>query len=158
KTTLECLDLDNKTPGVSKKERVAGWYQIGEDGPRRPVMRVSAPFLFALKTVHQQFPDRIWAISSESLGIYAWTKYPRPRDTNLMRRQRLNQLRGLGLPEVEVFPDPSRCLRRPFGADYRTLTPNGVLTHWADQLAWFHQPGPAPTFEQILDAIQAVLF
>lgn len=38
---------------------------------------------------------------------------------------------------VEVYPDPGKPFRRPFGRDYKTITPDGILTDWRDQLAYF---------------------
>ena len=39
--------------------------------------------------------------------------------------------------KAEVYPDLSKPFRRPFGRDYKTITPHGILTDWRDQLAYF---------------------
>jgi hypothetical protein len=155
RTSVECLDVDNKEPGITKKERIAGWYQLTPNGPKMPVMKVGAAFIQAIKKIHEHYPERIWAISSESLGIYAWRKYDHPVTTERMRRHRLRQLKSMGLAEVEVFPNEGRCFRRPFGAHYRTIVHGGVLTDWQDQLSYFHQPGPTPSFADILAVLEA---
>ena len=48
-----------------------------------------------------------------------------------------------------------RCLRRPFGADYRTITPEGVLDDWMEQVEYFEHDGRTPPFERIVRAIVA---
>lgn len=44
---------------------------------------------------------------------------------------------------------PGRCFRRPFGADYRTITSDDVLTHWIAQLNYFENDGRTPVFTTI---------
>jgi hypothetical protein len=168
RTSWEVIDLDNKAPGESKKDSVVGWHgyeeyvsenSLGiwhfERTPKLPVMLITPGFLATVKTVYDAFPGRLWAISSETLGVYAWQRYKRPQVTDRLRQYRLGQLRRLGLDEVEVFPDRSRCFRLPFGRDYRTITAEGVVTDWEEQLRFFDQwRDVTPPFSAIVTALR----
>jgi hypothetical protein len=47
-----------------------------------------------------------------------------------------------------------QCFRRPFGADYKTITPNGVFDDWLRQLEYFDGPNPqSPSFRRIVLAL-----
>jgi hypothetical protein len=119
------------------------------------VKRCTLSYLRKLKAVYDRFPTfDVWCISSESLGMHAWNRFGRPLPTEVVVRHFEKAIRDLGLDGVEVYPRFSRCLRRPFGTDYRTIIPaaherahyideyRGGLTCWLHQIQHFVNPSP----------------
>ncbi len=155
-TKLECFDNDINDRDTSKNDNIVGYYQPGTGMPVIPVVRPPLAYFQRLKTVHDRYPNRIFCISSETLGIHAWAKLPKLVDTRQNAGWRRLELARLGA-DMEVHPNLERCLRRPFGSHYRTITPDGILTGWLDQIRYFDQPGPAPTFETIFRAIREAI-
>lgn len=158
KTSVECADLDNKID--SKAKNIVGWY-YNRDRQRLPVVRCPLAFVQKLHRFWTHFPNRVWCISSETLGIHAWLKKLRPEAVSTLHDRRRRHLDHAGLAyetEVEVHPNPTRCHRRPFGVHYRIITDHGVLTDWREQVRYFHGfRGPAPSFDAIVNALgQAV--
>jgi hypothetical protein len=77
-----------------------------------------------LKTIYDNCPNRIWCISSRSLGVHAWALHP-CWPTLPVHAWVKKQLASIGCGKVEVHPMPGRCCRRPFGLDYVTVTDKG---------------------------------
>ena len=144
KTRFDVLDVD-------AKEYLVG-YHASTNSVRngRPVMFLRLPYFQKLRKIYESFPERIWCISSETLGIHAWRKNQRLQTTIEVHTERKIHLKAIGLPDIEVYPMIGQCFRRPFGADYKTITPNGVFDDWLRQLEYFDGPKPqSPSFRQI---------
>ncbi len=141
-STVDAIDID-------AKKYLLGYYREWESGPQLPVVHLPLEHFKILKRVYDQFPGRIWCISSETLGIHAWKKHDRPQPTDVLHRNNKQLLAAIGHGDIESHPMTGRCFRRPFGADYRTVTPNGVLTNWIDQLRYFETDGRTPDFPAI---------
>lgn len=148
KTTVDAIDFD------AKDHRV-GYYSF-RDQPR-PLIHLPLDHFKALKRLYDAFPDRIWCISSETLGMHIWRIHDRPRSSVILHGRNKERLAQIGLPSVESHPMPGRCFRRPFGADYRTITPDGILTRWQDQVEFVEHDRRTPKFEQICDALLSVM-
>lgn len=144
RTTVEAIDFD-------AKEHHVGYYGNGIDA--RPLVHLPLEHFKTLKRLYDAFPDRIWCISSETLGIHAWRVHDRDQDAMALYRQGKRDLARIGLPTVEHHPMPGRCLRRPFGQDYRTVSPEAVLDSWFDQVDYFEFDRRRPTFPQICEAL-----
>jgi hypothetical protein len=155
KTTVACLDLDNAI--VTKKDCLLGYYQESYHGGRvLPAVRLPLVYAQRIKRAYNAFPGRIWCISSNTLGLHAWEKFPRPVWSEDVFDRTKSKLQSLGLGFVEAHPMPGRCLRRPFGTDYSTITANGVIErHWWKQHRYFEQftPDQTPALEQIITAL-----
>lgn len=167
-TQVGCLDIDCSPLGGSKKDTDLGWYKVSDTSPVMPVKRCTLSYLRKVRAVYDRFPAfDVWCISSESLGMHAWHRFRRPMPTEVVVEHYEKAVRDLGLDGVEVYPRYSRCLRRPFGADYRTIIPathdrapsidkdRGGLTWWVEQIRHFVNPGPRPSFDEILKALYA---
>ena len=125
KSTFKVLDIDNK-------QNLVGYSQIRE-GPLMPVVRMPLEHFIELKRIYDEFPGHIWCISSETLGLHVWEKYPRPVSVPDIHRATRPRLKRIGII-CEIHPMLGRCFRRPFGQDYATITEGGLLTNWIDQL------------------------
>jgi len=123
-----------------------------------PVIRPSLSFFRLAKRVHDHFPNRIWTISSANLGLGIWRLFKNPQITQILYRQQARRLAIAGVPSLEHYPKPAtgaslgKCHRRPCGLDSAVITPTGVITDPIEQIRWFMNPGPTPTFSQILAA------
>lgn len=166
RTQVGCLDIDCSPLGGSKKHTDLGWYRFSDKSPVMPAKRCTLSYLRKLKAIYDRFRTfDVWCISSESLGMHAWHRFDRPMPTEDVVRYFEKGIRDLGLDGVEVYPRFGRCLRRPFGADYRTIIPatherachidkvRGGLTCWIEQIQHFVNPGPRPSFDEILKAL-----
>ena len=138
-TTVDAIDID-------AKQYLLGYYRAGSSALLKPVVHLPLEHFKLLKRVYDKFPGRVWCISSETLGIHAWKKHSSPRPALNCHQSNKQLLAEIGLGNVESHPMPGRCFRRPFGADYRTITPDGVLTHWIAQLNYFENDGRTPDF------------
>jgi hypothetical protein len=145
-STVDAIDID-------AKKYLLGYYREWETGPQMPVVHLPLAHFQMLKRVYDQFPGRIWCISSETLGIHAWKKHDRPQPTDVLHRNNKELLAAIGHGDIESHPMTGRCFRRPFGADYRTVTPDGLLTNWIDQLRYFETDGRTPDFSTICRAM-----
>src|SRR5262249_52787241 len=66
-------------------------------------------------------------------------------------------LKEIGV-SAEVFPDPGKPFRWPFGRDYRTITPHGILTDWRDQLTYYlDDERQVPDFPTVVRAFVQVV-
>ena len=148
KTRFDVLDID-------AKEYLVGYYSLTNSVRNgKPVMFLRLPYFQKLRKIYESFPERIWCISSETLGIHAWRKNQRLITTIEVHTERKNLLKAIGLEDIEVYPMIGQCFRRPFGADYKTITPNGVYDDWLRQLMYFDGPNPqSPSFRQIVLAL-----
>lgn len=126
-TILDCIDIDNQ--------------------PKNYCRKAGRGFFLKVKTVFDAFPERVWCLSSGSGGIHSW----RMQTALVLQqfRERNDRFKTLGLEGVEQHPNFERCLRRPFGQDYFTLTENGIIETWWEQLDFFLNPQPV-TFECLL--------
>jgi hypothetical protein len=143
-TTVDLIDVD------AKQYRI-GYYREGgfAKGRLMPVVHLPLDHFKLLKRVYDAFPGRIWCISSETLGVHAWRKHKYPRPSLALHEQNKKLLADIGLPTTEAHPMPGRCLRRPFGDGYRTVTAKGVLTEWTAQVDYFENDGRTPCFNRI---------
>jgi len=146
RTTFHCIDLDNK--------RFLGFYRLGSgsDAPWMPVVHMPLDHFKAMKRIYDHFPNRIWCITSETLGLDIIERHRLMR-TALIHDRAKRQLTAIGLGDTEVHPMTGRCKRRPFGTHYRTITQEGVLETWQEQLAYFLNPGPTPSFQRICQTL-----
>lgn len=149
-TSFHAIDADNKN--------FIGWY--GEGTPERPPMPVmSMPFdhFVDLKKLYDAFPDRIWCITSETLGLDIIQRHSRQL-SDVVHDRTKRRLARIGLGKTEVHPMRGRPKRRPFGEHYRTVIADGVLTTWQHQLDYYLNPGETPSFRHIgttlLDALE----
>lgn len=143
-TTVDLIDVD------AKQYRIGYYREGGSDKARlMPVVHLPLDQFKLLKRVYDAFPGRIWCISSETMGVHAWKKHDRLQPSVLLHRTNKNRLAGIGLPAVEAHPMPGRCLRRPFGDAYRTVTPTGVIADWIEQIEYFECDGRTPAFTRI---------
>ncbi len=148
KTRFDVLDID-------AKEYLVGYY-ASTNSVRygKPVMFLRLPYFQKLRKIYESFPERIWCISSETLGVHAWKNHQRLQKTIEVHTRQKNDLAAIGLAYIEVHPMIGRCFRRPFGSDYKTITPNGVFDNWLWQLMYFDGPKPQiPSFRQIVLAL-----
>ncbi len=144
KTTVDAIDFD-------AKQHLVGYYGKGIDA--RPLVHLPLEHFQTLKRLYDAFPGRMWCISSETLGIHAWRVHEHPVDSLTLHHQNKRVLANIGLPTIEAHPMPGRCFRRPFGYDYRIITPGGVLDCWLDQVHYFEFDRRTPTFPQICEAL-----
>lgn len=144
KTTVDAIDFDAKQYQV-------GCYGKGWDA--RPLVHLPLEHFQTLKRLYDAFPGRMWCISSETLGIHAWRVHEHPVDSLALHHQNKRVLANIGLPTIEAHPMPGRCFRRPFGCDYRIITPDGILDSWLDQVQYFEFDRRTPSFEQICEAL-----
>ena len=128
KSTFKVLDIDNK-------QNLVGYSQMWE-GPLMPVVHIPLERFIELKRIYDEFPGHIWCISSETLGLHVWEKYPRPVSVPDIHRSTRPRLKKIGVT-CEIHPMFGRCFRRPFGQDYATITEGGLLTNWIDQVELF---------------------
>ncbi len=146
------IDLDNHND--------VGWIYRRDNS--QPVASVSLPYLCRLKKIHDLGPQVI-ASSSRNLGTYAFFKLPKPVDTRRAFEFFKEKLGEIGMGETEVYPVPTtrrgdpdpQCHRRPFGEGCWTYTANGLLKHWVDQTIHFDDPGPLPSFPQLVEMLLA---
>jgi hypothetical protein len=151
KTRLAAIDLDNKAG-------VLGYYHAGptREAPARPIPSVTVEHLRTVKAVYEQFPDRIWCISSATLGLHIWETRRHPELTDVVQERTKNLLVGIGLGETEVHPMVGRPFRRPFGTDYHTIIDIGLVSNWIDQVRFFKNPTHVPTFPAVVKAMLSV--
>lgn len=149
-TTVDAIDID-------AKKYLIGWYRVHKDEEKMPIVRLPLEHLQLLKRIYDAFPKRIWCISSETLGVHAWRLHAHPQSSMYLHSQNKYRLAEIGLPSIEAHPMPGRCFRRPMGADYRTITPNGILETWIDQLEYFENVRATATFDQICRALWIAL-
>lgn len=142
KTTFHALDLDNK--------RFLGSYRLGtaKDAPYMPVVHMPLEHFKDMKRIYDAFPDRIWCITSETLGLDVIERHSL-QNTSAVHTKAKRQLARIGLAHTEVHPMTGRCKRRPFGEHYRTITQDSVLEPWQLQLEHYLNPGPTPSFDRI---------
>ena len=147
-TTQNVIDYDGKM--------ACGFVREGRD--MRPVCCPDVRWFLGLKRLMGAFPGRTVCISSATLGVHLWERLL-ISTTWYMHEKVSGQVKATGV-KAEVYPDPSKPLRRPFGRDYRTITPDGILTDWRDQLAYFLDderqipdfPTVVRSFVQVVDA------
>jgi hypothetical protein len=148
RSRLKALDIDNK-------QNLCGYTQVRE-GPLTPVVHIPLERFVELKRIYDEFPGHTWCISSETLGLHIWEKYPRPITIDDIHRANRPRLQRIGI-SAEIHPMPGRCFRRPFGQDYGTITETGLLTDWIDQLNCFEKEAATPSFVAIFRALRAKL-
>ena len=142
KTTFHAIDLDNK--------RFIGHYRSGskDNDPVMPVVHMPLEHFQTMKRIYNAFPNRIWCITSETLGLDIIQRHNLQRTDSVHTRTK-RQLARIGLEKTEVHPMEGRCKRRPFGEHYRTITVDGVVEPWQKQLTYYLTPGPTPSFNHI---------
>jgi len=152
KTALKAIDFDNKVNVLAYWSR--GYLE--DHAPIRPLTTMTVDHFKEIKRLYREFPGHIWCVSSSTLGLHIWEKLPGLRDTQDIQIITKTRLQRIGLGGTEVHPMPGRAFRRPFGQDYYTITDNGILDHWTDQLSFFKNPH-TPTFGSIFSALRLLL-
>ena len=149
KISFHAIDADNK--------KKLGWVGEGTaDSPATPVMTMPLSHFKNLKMIYDNFPNRIWCITSETLGLDIIQRHGL-RLTDVVHAQTKRRLANIGLGATEVHPMSGRCKRRPFGEHYRTITADGVLPTWQNQLDYFEAPGATPAFRHIAMTLLSAL-
>ena len=149
KSTFHAIDADNK-------KRI-GWYGEGTpSNPLMPVMEMPFEHFVFLKKIYDAFPDRIWCITSETLGLDIIQKH-NLQWTESVHEKTKRRLERIGHGNTEVHPMAGRCKRRPFGEHYRTITKDGILATWQQQLDYYVQPSNTPSFRQIAKTLLSAL-
>ena len=151
KSTMNAIDFDNKS-------NLLGYYRRGlseQGSPLRPLMTMPLDHFKAIKRIYNEFPNRIWCVSSATLGLHVWEIHPL-QDLLTIQVNTKTRLQKIGLGNTEVHPMPGRAFRRPFGEDYFTITNDSLLGNWIDQLNFFENPH-TPTFENIFKALRSLL-
>ena len=143
-TNCDAIDID-------AKDHIIGYYA---DPERKycslmPVISLSLAHIKKLKKLYDQFPGRVWCLSSETLGIHAWSYYETLQPLTAITAANKELLQQIGLKGIEVHPMEGRCFRRPFGVDYSTITPNGLITDWTEQVDYFTNDKRTPSFQKI---------
>ena len=136
---------------IDAKDYIIGYYG---DPERKycslmPVISLGLSHIKKLKKLYDQFPERVWCISSATIGIHAWKHYKALQLLTAITAVNKELLHEIGLKSIEVHPMEGRCFRRPFGVDYSTITPNGLITDWKDQLDYFLNDKRTPSFQRI---------
>jgi hypothetical protein len=151
-SSLKAIDLDNKN-------NVLGHYNTREMGRSvsRPLPILTVEHMQKIKRVYDAFSGHIWCVSSATLGLHIWEKLPGPQPLNLIEAQNRRILKTIGLGKTEIHPMQGRALRRPFGHDYFTITENGLLDDWRDQLEYFKNIAATPSFEAIFKAMRQLV-
>ena len=149
RSSLKAIDVDNK-------DGVLGYYQTREMSRMvsRPLPIVTVDHMQKIKRVYDAFPGHIWCVSSATLGLHVWEKLPGPQPLDLIEARNRSILKNIGLGKTEVHPMQGRALRRPFGQDYYSITNDGLLPDWQDQLNFFENVAATPTFESIFNALR----
>jgi len=144
KSALRCIDFDNK-------HGVLGYYDQSFEGitgkefkqePFRPVTVLTLDHMRNVKRLYDAFPDQVWCVSSLTLGLHIWQRFPQPQWLLGIEQITRPKLRSIGLPSVEVHPMPKKVLRRPFGEHYCTITEDGILDDFFWQMWHFLDPKP----------------
>lgn len=151
KSAVKAIDFDNK-------ENLLGYYRtsISEESPVRPLPALTLEHCQAVKRLYDAFPKHLWCVSSATLGLHIWQKMPYPQPIEAIHAADSPRLREIGLGNTEIHPMNGRAFRRPFGQDYCTITDNGLLTDWIDQLDYFEKVAEAPGFPAIYQALRSV--
>lgn len=159
KSTFKVLDIDNK-------QNLLGYAQLFS-GLLLPVVRIPLERFVELKRLYDEFPGHVWCISSETLGLHLWEKFPRPVTIEDIHRATRPRLKKIGIT-CEIHPMCGRCFRRPFGQDYATIieggpaiagnrSSTGLLTNWMKQLDYFEYNAATPSFATIYAALRSKL-
>ena len=148
-SSLVALDVDNK-------ENVLGSYRSRNGEKTRPVVALTLDHLKKIKIIYDAFPGHIWCVSSGTLGLHVWEKLTCPCPIGQIQNRNKAKLKGIGLGSTEVHPMFGRPFRRPFGQDYHTITDDGLLTNWRQQLHFFDNPH-TPTFASIWSALRKLV-
>jgi hypothetical protein len=148
KSTHAFLDIDTK-PYLVQWHQPLQYHKAKQTAPRTPVMNLPLDHFKTLRKLYDHFPERIWAVSSATLGLYAVTTFTQPLDALWIHSQLKKQLAAVGLSQLEVHPMPGRSFRRPFGRDFVTITPEGPLTAWWEQLDYWEFDRRTPSFREI---------
>lgn len=151
KTSIKCLDVDNK-------HNVLGFYHtcMVQSDPARPLTVLTLERAHTIKQLYDNFPNHIWCVSSATMGLHLWEKLPYLQEHDEIERKNRYRLTKIGLGNTEVFPSDNtknQVLRRPFGQDYYTITEDGLLSDWIDQLNYFEAKNRTPRLITILNCL-----
>jgi len=149
KSAIKAIDFDNK-------QNLLGYYRDVAGKPR-PLPTMPLEHLQTVKRLYDAFPGRTWCVSSATLGLHLWQQMPSPQSVEAIQAADRPRLREIGLGNTEIHPMFGRCFRRPFGADYFTITDDGILEHWVKQLDWFEKATEPPSFRAVYHALRSLL-
>lgn len=150
KSSVLCLDFDNKP-------NILGSYKARQDW--MPAVHLPLDHFRRMKRLYDAFPNHIWCVSSATLGLHVWQRLSYPHTSAAVEWKTRPNLVRIGLGDLEVYPSPklrSQVLRRPFGMDYYTITNDGLLTFWDEQLEHFETATRAPSFRVIVRSLVAL--
>lgn len=153
KASLKAIDFDNK-------ENVLAFYCTHGFGGRivhRPLPILTVEHFQAIKRIYDAFPNHIWCVSSATLGLHIWQKYVRPMPLHQIDSLNRPTLARIGLGNTEIHPMIGRAFRRPFGEDYFTITPDGLLDDWRKQLDYFENDARTPPFEVVFESLRQLM-
>jgi len=150
KSRINAIDFDNK-------ENVLGHYYESplENARPRPLVTLTLDHLQAMKRLYDEFPNRIWCISSLTLGLHIWEMNRFPKSIELIHAVAKPRLKTIGLGNTEIHPMFGRLHRRPFGKDYFTITETGILEEWIEQLNYFENVAKTPSFDAIYHSLRS---
>lgn len=146
-SSLKAIDFDNKV-------NLLGYYHSAIDDLVRPLATLTLEHVQAIKQIYDAFPNHVWCISSMTLGLHIWEKLSGPLPLEMIDARNRPTLRRIGLGSTEIHPMHGRAFRRPFGEDYFTITDDGLLTRWTDQLDFFEFKAETPRFAEVYRAIR----
>jgi hypothetical protein len=147
KSSVKCLDYDNKP-------NVLGYYEKGE--VCKPVVHLPLDHFRSMKKIYGAFPHHVWCVSSATLGLHIWERLRYPQTALEAELKNRPGLVEIGLADLEVYPSPQLMkwvLRHPFGQDYYTITDDGLLFDWVEQLDHFEAANRAPAFPTIVRSL-----
>lgn len=151
-TDKNLIDIDTKEYQI-ELYRPWQYHKVKQTAPPRPVMNLPLEHFRRIKSIYDTFPNRIWAVSSATLGLHAACLLTRPLPSQRVHDGIKQNLRLINLGNIEVHPMPGRQFRRPFGRDYLTITPSDTLTTWWEQLDYWDYDGRTPDFRQIASVL-----
>ena len=149
RSSVKAIDFDNK-------HNLLGYYRDVAGKPR-PLPTLPLEHLQAVKRLYDAFPGHVWCISSATLGLHLWQRMRSPQSVEAIQATDRPRLWEIGLGNTEIHPMHGRCFRRPFGEDYFTVTDDGLLEHWVQQLDYFETVAEPPSFRAVYQALQSLL-
>ncbi len=93
-TMFNLIDFD-------AKDFIVGWYESGRQ--KKPVVIPTVEHFHKLRVIYDAFPNRVWCVSSDTLGVHAWERHDLDSSKEVHGRQK-RVLQRIGLGSVEVHP------------------------------------------------------
>jgi hypothetical protein len=123
-----------------------------------PLTWIGLDYFKTARLIYDNFPERLWAFSSASLGLGVWQTFPKARKPDEASQEVREAIERIGL-RLEVYPSPPRSYlslgrqhRRPCGMDSGVITNDGVVTDPIAQIRLFMQ-STTPSFKSLVRAL-----